>query len=107
MSNNKESIDMALSAISDITFVPEKGQVHEGTVDAVMPYGVFVKFKNKSGLLHISEISHSRIDKVEDVFSEGDPVKVKILDIDNRSGKMKLSRKVLLPKPSEIARDND
>lgn len=107
MSNNKESIDMALSAISDITFVPEKGQVHDGIVDAVMPYGVFVKFKNKSGLLHISEISHSRIDKVEDVFSEGDPVKVKILDIDSRSGKMKLSRKVLLPNPSEIARDND
>lgn len=107
MSNNKESIESALSAIRDITFVPEKGQVHDGIVDAVMPYGVFVKFKNKSGLLHISEISHSRIDKVEDVFSEGDPVKVKILDIDSRSGKMKLSRKVLLPNPSEIARDND
>jgi len=63
-----------------------------------MPYGVFVDFKGKSGLLHISEISHSRIEKAEDVFSVGDELKVKIIGIDSRSGKMKLSRKVLIPK---------
>ena len=73
-----------------------------------MPYGVFVDFMGQSGLLHISEISHSRIDKVEDVFKEGDPVKVKIIDIDQRSGKLRLSRKALLPRPQKksASRDN-
>lgn len=105
MSNNKDGIDAALAKIENITFVPEAGQVHEGVVDSVQDYGVFVKFKgNKSGLLHVSEISHSRIKNVSDVYSEGDSVKFKILEIDRRSGKMRLSRKVLLPKPDDMAK---
>lgn len=103
MSSNKESLEAAKAAIEKITFVPEAGQIHDGIVDSVMPYGVFVKFAGKSGLLHVSEISHSRIEDVSTVFSEGDEVRIKILDIDKRSGKMKLSRKVLLPKPEDIA----
>ena len=64
-----------------------------------MPYGVFVDFEGKSGLLHVSEISHSRIERVDEHFKEGDPVKVKLIDIDKKTGKLRLSRKALLPKP--------
>lgn len=97
--NNKESIDKALDRIKSIAFTPEVGETYEAVVASVMPYGVFVDFKGQSGLLHVSEISHSRIEKVEDVFKEGDPVKVKLIGIDPKSGKMRLSRKALLPKP--------
>ena len=72
-----------------------------------MPYGVFVDFNGKSGLLHVSEISHSRIENVSDFFSEGDPVKVKLIGIDKRTGKMKLSRKALLPNPKKMADHKD
>jgi polyribonucleotide nucleotidyltransferase len=98
-SSNKESIDAALAWIRKITFVPTVGDVYEAVVKTVMPYGVFVEFSGKSGLLHVSEISHSRIDKVEEVFSEGDDVKVKLIGIDQKTGKMRLSRKALLPRP--------
>lgn len=107
MSSNKESLDAAKAAVDKITFLPEPGQIHEGVVDSVMPYGVFVKFAGKSGLLHVSEISHSRIEDVSKVFSEGDPVKIKILEIDKKTGKMRLSRKVLLPKPEDVTKNND
>lgn len=98
-SSNKESIDAALAWIRKITFVPTVGDVYEAVVKTVMPYGVFVEFSGKSGLLHVSEISHTRIDKVEEVFSEGDDVKVKLIGIDQKTGKMRLSRKALLPRP--------
>ena len=98
-SANKESIDAALAWIKKITFVPTVGDVYEAKVKTVMPYGVFVDFEGKSGLLHVSEISHTRIDKVEEVFAEGDDVKVKLIGIDQKTGKMRLSRKALLPKP--------
>ncbi len=98
-SANKDSLEQAKEAILRISHVPEIGNEYEGIARSIMPYGVFVDFAGKSGLLHISEISHSRIEKVEDVFTEGDKVKVKILDIDKRSGKIKLSRKALMPKP--------
>ena len=98
-SKDKQSIDAALAKIKKITFVPEVGDVFEAKVASVMPYGVFVDFEGKSGLLHVSEISYSRIEKVEDVFSEGDSVKVKLIGIDPKTGKFRLSRKVLLPKP--------
>ena len=104
-SSDKESIDKAVARIKSITFTPEVGDEYDAVVASVMPYGVFVDFQGKSGLLHVSEISHSRIEKVEDVFSEGDKVKVKLIGIDPKSGKMRLSRKVLLPKP-ERNRDN-
>ncbi|MEY3050796.1 MAG: hypothetical protein RLY31_581 [Bacteroidota bacterium] len=97
-SPNKDSIDAALSRIKQITFTPSVGDVYEAVVKTVMPYGVFVEFQGKSGLLHVTEMSHSRIDNVEDVFSEGDPVKVKLIGIDSKTGKFRLSRKALMPR---------
>ncbi|MEN0003301.1 MAG: polyribonucleotide nucleotidyltransferase [Bacteroidota bacterium] len=98
-SADKASIDAALSRINKITFTPQVGDVYDAVVKTVMPYGVFVDFHGKSGLLHVSEISHSRIDKVEDVFKEGDDVKVKLIGVDNKTGKLRLSRKALLARP--------
>lgn len=97
-SSDKAAIDAAKAAIDKITFMPSVGDVYDAVVDSVMPYGVFVKFSGKSGLLHVSEISHTRINDVSEVFSEGDAVKVKLIGIDEKTGKMRLSRKVLLPK---------
>ena len=85
--------------INKITFTPEVGDVYDAVVKTIMPYGAFVDFNGKSGLLHISEISYTRIDNVEEVFAEGDKVKVKLVEIDNRTGKMRLSRKALMDKP--------
>ncbi len=99
ISNNQEGLEAARDRIKSITHVPEVGDVYEAKVASVMPYGVFVDFAGKSGLLHVSEISHSRIEKVDDVFSVGDDVKVKLVGIDPKTGKYKLSRKVLLPNP--------
>ena len=98
-SSDKASIDAAMERIKAITFEPEIGDVYQAVVKTVMPYGVFVDFFGKSGLLHVSEISHSRIDRVEDHFKEGDEVKVKLIGVDKKTGKLRLSRKVLLPKP--------
>lgn len=98
-SNDKDALEAAKDAILKIAHVPEIGNEYDGICRSIMPYGVFVDFAGKSGLLHISEIDHHRVEKVEDVFAEGDKVRVVILDIDKRSGKIKLSRKALLPKP--------
>ncbi len=98
-SSDKASIDAALERINKITFQPEIGDVYTATVVSVMPYGVFVDFSGKSGLLHVSEISHTRIDNVSEVLKEGDEVKVKLIGVDQRSGKLRLSRKALIPKP--------
>ena len=97
-SSDKESIDKAVAAVQRITFTPQVGDVYDAVVKTIMPYGVFVDFRGKSGLLHVSEISHSRIENVEEHFSEGDPVKVKLIDVDQRTGKLRLSRKALLPR---------
>ena len=96
-SPNKESIVAAAARINEITFTPSIGDVYDAVVKTVMPYGVFVDFKGKSGLLHVTEMSHSRIDNVEDEFTEGDPVKVKLIGLDAKTGKLRLSRKALLP----------
>jgi polyribonucleotide nucleotidyltransferase len=98
-SSDKASIEKAMDRIKRITFTPEVGDVYDAVVKTIMPYGVFVDFHGKSGLLHVSEISHSRIDKVEDVFKEGDPVKVKLIGVDQKTGKLRLSRKALMPRP--------
>ncbi|MEO1516672.1 MAG: polyribonucleotide nucleotidyltransferase [Bacteroidota bacterium] len=98
-SANKASIDAALARIKSITFMPEVGDVYEAKVVSIMPYGVFVEFSGKSGLLHVSEISHTRIDRVEDVFKEGDDVKVKLIGVDRKTGKLRLSRKALMERP--------
>ena len=100
-SADKPSIDAAVARIKAITFTPEVGDVLEAKVASIMPYGCFVDFGGKSGLLHVSEISHSRIERVEDVFKQGDMVKVKIIGVDKRTGKLRLSRKALIPRPGE------
>ncbi len=98
-SDNKEGIDKAVARIKAITTVPEVGEIYMGKVTSIMPYGAFVEiFPGKEGLLHISEVEHRRIDSLDGILKEGDQVKVQLLDIDPRSGKMKLSRKVLIPK---------
>ncbi len=97
-STNKQGIDEAKARIDDITFEPSVGDEYDAIVASIMPYGVFVDFKGKSGLLHVSEISHTRINDVSEVFSEGDSVKVKLIGIDPKNGKMRLSRKALMPK---------
>lgn len=100
-SNDGESLRQAKSAIEEIAFEPQVGDVYDATVASVQTYGVFVDFRGKSGLLHVSEISHSRINDVSEYFKVGDPVKVKLVGIDPKSGKMRLSRKVLIPNPKE------
>lgn len=97
-SSDKASIDKAVARVKAITFTPEVGDVYEAKVASIMPYGVFVDFQGKSGLLHVSEISHTRIENVADVFKEGDLVKIKLIGIDPKSGKFRLSRKALLEK---------
>ena len=98
---NKNSIDAALGKIKAIVAVPEIGEVYEGTVRSIMPYGCFVEIlPGKDGLLHISEIDWKRLETVEEAgIKEGDKLKVKLLDIDPKTGKYKLSRRVLLEKP--------
>ena len=98
---NKDSIDAALGKIKAIVAVPEIGEVYEGTVRCIMPYGCFVEIlPGKDGLLHISEIDWKRLETVEEAgIKEGDKIKVKLLEIDPKTGKYKLSRRVLLEKP--------
>ncbi|MCF0188571.1 MAG: polyribonucleotide nucleotidyltransferase, partial [Bacteroidaceae bacterium] len=98
---NKDIIDAALAKIKAIVAMPEVGEVYEGTVRSVMPYGCFVEFMpGKDGLLHISEIDWKRLETVEEAgIKEGDKLQVKLLDIDPKTGKFKLSRRVLLEKP--------
>jgi len=95
---DKESIDIAKAKIDQIAYTPSIGDEYDAKVASIMPYGLFVDFSGKSGLVHISEISHSRIETLDGLFKEGDPIKVKLIGIDDRSGKLKLSRKALLPK---------
>lgn len=102
LSNNKENMSAAWARINAIVAVPEIGGVYEAEVKSIMPYGAFVEFMpGKQGLLHISEISHKRLENLEGVLAEGDKIEVKLLEIDNKTGKFKLSRKVLLPKEQQ------
>ena len=97
--DNKESMSAAIARIKGIVSVPEIGEVYEGKVKTIMPFGAFVEFlPGKDGLLHISEISWKRLETMDGVFKEGDLVKVKLLDVD-KQGKVKLSSKALLPRP--------
>ena len=97
--SDKEAIDKAVAWVNKIAFTPEVGDVYDSVVKTVMPYGVFVDFSGKSGLLHVSEMSYSRIDNVEEHFKEGDEVKVKLIGVDPKTGKLRLSRKALMEKP--------
>ncbi len=98
---NKDAIDAAVRKIKAIVAVPEVGEVYEGTVRSIMPYGCFVEIlPGKDGLLHISEIDWKRLETVEEAgLKEGDKITVKLLEIDPKTGKYKLSHRVLIPKP--------
>ena len=99
--SNKDAIDAAVGMIKGIVAMPEVGEVYQGKISSVMPYGCFVEFlPGKDGLLHISEIDWKRYEKIEDTdLQEGQQVEVKLIDIDPKTGKFKLSRRALLPKP--------
>ena len=94
--------------IKAIVAVPEVGEVYTGKVRSIMPYGAFIEFlPGKDGLLHISEIEWRRLDKVEDAgIHENDEIEVKLIDIDRKTGKFKLSHKVLLPRPERQNNEN-
>ena len=100
---NKQCIESAMNKIKAIVAIPEVGEVYTGKVRSVMPYGCFVEFlPGKDGLLHISEIDWKRLETVEEAgIKEGDELEVKLLDIDPKTGKFKLSRRVLLEKPAD------
>lgn len=96
---SKTALDAALARINDIVFVPTPGEIYDGVIERVEEYGAFVKFKGKSGLLHVTEISYQRIASVADVYKVGDEIKVKLLENDPKTGKLRLSVKALLDKP--------
>ncbi len=104
---NKEAITAALEWVKKIVAVPEVGQVYKGKVKTIVQFGAFVEIlPNKDGLLHISEIDWKKIKSVDEVLKEGDEVEVKLIEIDQKTGKLKLSRKVLLPRPPKEEGDH-
>jgi polyribonucleotide nucleotidyltransferase len=97
--DNKEAIDKAMARINAIVAIPEVGKIYNGKVKSIVPFGAFVEIlPGKDGLLHISEIDWKRVEKTEDVLKEGEMIDVKLIEIDSKSGKLKLSRKVLIPR---------
>ena len=97
---NKEGVEKAEAWIKGIVAVPVVGDVYEATVKSIMPFGAFVEFlPGKQGLVHISEVSWKRLETLDGVLNEGDVIKVKLIGTDPKSGKFKLSRKILIPKP--------
>ena len=100
---NKTSLDAAYDRIKGIVTVPEVGEIYDGVVKAIQTYGAFVEFlPGKDGLLHISEIKWDRLDNMEGVLEVGEKLKVKLVDVDPKTGKYRLSRKILLPKPENV-----
>lgn len=105
--DNKESIEIAMNMIKGIIAVPEVGEVYKGKIKSIVPFGAFVEIiPGKEGLLHISEIDWKRTNAVEDVLREGEEVEVKLIDYDSKTGKLKLSRKALLPRPERQSDSN-
>lgn len=101
-SANKEAMDKAVARVKGIVMVPEIGEEYTGKVKTIMPFGAFVEFlPGKDGLLHISEIKWERLENMDGVLEVGEEVKVKLVDVDKKTGKYRLSRKVLLPKPEK------
>jgi polyribonucleotide nucleotidyltransferase len=106
-SANKDSLDAAVRWINGIVAVPEIGDEYEGVVKGIKEFGAFVEFMpGKQGLLHISEISWKRLETMEGIFNEGDTVKVKLIGLDPKTGKFKLSHKALLPRPEQAPRED-
>jgi len=100
--NNQDVMDAAVRRVKAIVAVPEVGQVYDGVVKSIMPFGAFVEFMpGKDGLLHISEIKWERLETMEGVMEVGEEVKVKLVEVDKKTGKFRLSRKVLIPKPAQ------
>jgi polyribonucleotide nucleotidyltransferase len=100
--DNIEARNAAVKWIKGIVATPEVGETYTGKVKSIMPFGAFIEIiPGKDGLLHISEIDWKRVEKVEDVLKEGDVIDVKLIEVDKKTGKMKLSRKVLIPKPDQ------
>ena len=107
-SANKESVEKARNWVNSIVAIPKEGEVYEAKVKSIQPYGAFVEFlPKKEGLLHISEVSWKRLDTLEGVLKEGDVIKVKLIGIDQKTGKFKLSRKILMPKPDTAPRNQE
>lgn len=99
---DKDAMEKALKMVNAITAVPSIGEVYDGKVKSIMPFGAFIEFMpSKEGLLHISEIKWDRLESMDGVLEVGEEVKVKLIDIDKKTGKFRLSRKVLLPKPEK------
>lgn len=106
-STNKEGVDKAVAWIKGIVAVPQIGDTYDAVVKSIMPFGAFVEFlPGKQGLVHISEISWKRLETLDGLVKEGDPMKVKLIGTDPKSGKFKLSRKALLPKPERTEGDS-
>ena len=102
----KENVEKAVAWVKGIVSVPEEGEEYEAIVKSIMPYGAFVEFMpGKQGLLHISEVSWKRLDTLDGVLSEGEKIKVKLVGVDQKTGKFKLSRKVLMPKSAGTSDD--
>lgn len=101
-SPNQDSMDMATEKIKAIVAMPEEGEEYDGVVKSVVPFGAFIEFMpGKEGLLHISEIKWERIEKMDGVLEVGEDIRIKLIGVDPKSGKFRLSRKVLLPKPEK------
>jgi polyribonucleotide nucleotidyltransferase len=101
--NDQIAMDIALKRIRGIVAIPEVGAVYDGKVKSIMPFGAFVEFMpGKDGLLHISEIKWERLENMEGVLEVGEEIKVKLIEVDKKTGKFRLSRKVLLPKPPKM-----
>ncbi len=103
VSSNKDGVELAKEKIANIVFVPEVGQEYDAVVESLMPFGAFAKFRNASGLVHISEISHARVENVADVLKVGQSIRVKLIEIDQKTGKYRLSMKALQPRPEKPA----
>jgi polyribonucleotide nucleotidyltransferase len=100
VADNLEARDKVLEKIKRIVAIPEVGEIYKGKVKNIQPFGAFVEIiPNQDGLLHISEIAWERLEKVEDALKVGDEVEVKLIEVDAKTGKLKLSRRALLPKP--------
>ena len=101
-SSNQEDMDNAVERVKAIIAVPEVGETYSGKVKTIKDFGAFIEFMpGKDGLLHISEIKWERVEKMEGVLEEGEEIKVKLIEVDKRSGKFRLSRKALLPRPEK------
>ena len=108
VADNVEARDAVLFKIKRIVAVPEVGEIYKGKVKNIQPFGAFIEIlPNQDGLLHISEIEWKRLEKVEDALKIGDEVEVKLIEVDSKTGKLKLSRKVLLPKPEGMTENKD